>query len=66
LISGEARVISFIDKDYELYTWSLASLTQTPTTGMSKSDRKRIEQVLYKVQYARWVQELQRSHFAPS
>lgn len=53
LISGDSRTISFIDKDYQLFTWTLAALTQTPADGLSKSERKRVEQVLYKVRYAR-------------
>jgi hypothetical protein len=47
--------VSIIDKSYKLRTWSLEELMRPMGEDASPKDKKRVEGVVYKVQYARSV-----------
>ena len=53
ILSQDGLVITIIDKHYALRTWSLEELMQPAADDMASKDRRRLEVVVHKVQYAR-------------
>lgn len=52
ILSQDGEVVSFIDKNYELHTWSLEMLLAKWKAGSpDRAERKRVEGVVYKLQY---------------
>lgn len=53
IFSHEGHVVSIIDKNNALWTWSLAELLAPVDESMSPKDKRRIESTLHKLGYAR-------------
>jgi hypothetical protein len=53
ILSRNGLVVSIIDKSYTLRTWSLEALMKPMGDDISPKERKRVEGVIYKVQYTR-------------
>lgn len=53
ILSRDGLVVTVIDKHYVLRTWSLEELLQPPADDIASKDRRRLEVVVHKVQYAR-------------
>ena len=53
ILSRDGLVVSVIDKHYTLQTWSLEALLWPMKEDVTPKEKRRIEGVIYKVQYAR-------------
>ncbi|WRT63607.1 uncharacterized protein IL334_000530 [Kwoniella shivajii] len=62
ILSQDGLVVSVIDRHSVLRTWSLESLLRPVDEDMSAKDKKRLEGVVHKVQYARDVLAKIKSH----
>nr|XP_019014240.1 PLK/PLK1 protein kinase [Kwoniella pini CBS 10737]OCF53021.1 PLK/PLK1 protein kinase [Kwoniella pini CBS 10737] len=62
ILSQDGLVVSVIDRHSVLRTWSLESLLRPVDEEVSPKDKKRIEGVVHKVQYARDVLAKIKSH----
>ncbi|WVR03341.1 hypothetical protein IAU60_000332 [Kwoniella sp. DSM 27419] len=62
ILSQDGMVVSVIDRHSVLRTWSLESLLRPLDEDMPSKDRKRIEGVVHKVQYAKDVLAKIKSH----
>ncbi|OCF44225.1 PLK/PLK1 protein kinase [Kwoniella heveanensis CBS 569] len=62
ILSQDGLVVSVIDRHSVLRTWSLAALLGPQDDDLSPKDKKRIEGVVHKVQYARDVLAKIKSH----
>jgi polo-like kinase 1 len=56
ILSRDGLVVSVIDKHYILRTWSLEALMRPIPEEVQGKERRRLEAVVHKLQYARWVQ----------
>ncbi|WWD22337.1 hypothetical protein CI109_106828 [Kwoniella shandongensis] len=66
ILSHEGLVVSVIDKDSVLRTWSLAAILRPLEDDVPSKERKRIEDVRHKLNYARDVLAKVKSHGSSS
>jgi hypothetical protein len=55
ILSREGMVVSVIDKTYKLRTWSLEVLMRPMGEDIPLKERKKVEGVIHKLHYARFV-----------
>ncbi|ORY31914.1 kinase-like domain-containing protein [Naematelia encephala] len=66
ILSEDGYVVSIIDKHYALHTWSLQVLLRPLSDDVPSKERRRIEGVIHKVQYAKDVLTKIRDHAMPA